>query len=149
MKDGHQEISTTESLCPVCLKVLPAKIYRQGIEIFLSRICPDHGETSEVIWRGEPRFEDWRRPKDPALGVKVHQEAKEGCPFDCGLCPEHAQHPCTVLLEITDRCDLICPVCYASSGRPGAKDLDTETIIGYLKYIRSQAGPVVLQISGG
>jgi uncharacterized radical SAM superfamily Fe-S cluster-containing enzyme len=140
---------STESLCPVCLKRLPALIRRSGQEILLCRLCPDHGLFEEPIWRGSPDIELWRRPKKPAVDVKLHLDKDKGCPYDCGLCPEHGQHPCTVLMEVTHRCDLLCPVCYASSGvnPPLAESL--ESLIQYLKYIKTQAGQVVLQISGG
>jgi uncharacterized radical SAM superfamily Fe-S cluster-containing enzyme len=148
-QDRAPVLSATESLCPICLKVLPALIRRRGPEVTLDRECPEHGPFSEAIWRGEPDFERWRRPKSPASGVAVHRPAERGCPYDCGLCPEHAQHPCTVLVEITGRCDLRCPVCFAASGGEGARDLGAGEIVSHLKFIRRQAGPVVLQISGG
>ena len=141
-------ISKTESLCPVCLSVLPAEIRRRGDEILMCRTCPDHGLFEEAIWRGEPLFENWRRPKSPAAGVKVHLEHDRGCPFDCGLCPEHAQHPCTILFEITDCCNLGCPVCFADSGRGGPFP-SLDLLKRQLKWIRDEAGEVVLQVSGG
>ncbi|MDL2259824.1 radical SAM protein, partial [Deltaproteobacteria bacterium OttesenSCG-928-K17] len=141
-------IERTESLCPLCLKVLPADIVERGDEVFLSRSCPDHGLTEEVIWRGRPSFESWRRPKLPAVGLKVHRQKEKGCPHDCGLCPDHAQHPCTILFEITSRCNLRCPICFAGSG-----DLKPFTPLADLKeqlaFIRQEAGEVVLQLSGG
>lgn len=141
-------IRTAESLCPQCLKALPAEIVRRGDEVFLCRRCPEHGLFEEIIWRGRPDFEAWRRPKLPAAGLKVHHASEKGCPHDCGLCPEHTQHPCTVLFEITSRCNLRCPICFADSGR----DEDfapLEVLKAQLAYIQSQAGEIVLQISGG
>ncbi|MDR2302110.1 MAG: radical SAM protein [Deltaproteobacteria bacterium] len=142
-------LSTTQSLCPVCFGVLGAELVQIGDEVFMRRECPEHGQFMEAIWRGEPAFEDWRRPKEPARGLKIHRQAQRGCPFDCGLCPEHAQYPCTVLLEITEKCDLRCPVCFASSGGALARDRDLNELLENLIYVRAQAGPVVLQLSGG
>ena len=141
-------IETTESLCPQCLAVLPAKIVRRGREIFLCRCCPEHGRFEEIIWRGRPDFESWRRPKLPATGLKIHHNSGKGCPYDCGLCPEHAQHPCTILLEITGRCNLRCPICFADSGREESFTSPDE-LIRQLHYIKEQAGEIVLQLSGG
>ncbi|MDR2945446.1 MAG: radical SAM protein [Candidatus Adiutrix sp.] len=146
--DGGEKISTTESLCPVCLAVLPAEIRRRGEDVLLVRECPEHGLFAEAIWRGEPRFESWQRPKSPAAGVKIHREHDRGCPFDCGLCPEHAQHPCTVLFEITSRCNLRCPVCFADSGGD-APFPPLAALAEHLRWVREQAGEVVLQLSGG
>ncbi len=140
-------ISAAESLCPVCLTALPAEIRRRGEEVLMARVCPEHGPFEEAIWRGTPDFESWRRPKEPAAGVPRHTSAGRGCPHDCGLCPGHGQHPCTVLLEITDRCNLGCPVCFADSGR-GA-DAPLSRLTEDVRWIREQAGEVVLQVSGG
>ncbi|MDR2051308.1 MAG: radical SAM protein [Deltaproteobacteria bacterium] len=146
-------LERTESLCPVCLAVLPAEIRRSGEDALLCRRCPEHGEFKEIIWRGPPDFESWKRPKPPAAGVKRQTERQRGCPFDCGLCPEHGQHPCTVLFEITGRCNLTCPVCFAGSGKedsPGSPPFsDLAALIPQLRRIREQAGPIVLQLSGG
>ncbi len=110
----------TEALCPVCLRRLPALRVRRGDEVchevWLTRVCPEHGEASAVIWRGQPDFDSWRRPKTPSVPPVVQTRAGQGCPFDCGLCPEHGQHTCTAVVEVTDRCDLGCPVCFAGSG---------------------------------
>src|SRR4029077_7521347 len=35
----------------------------------------------------------------------------EGCPKDCGLCPDHEQHSCLPIIEITNYCNLECPIC--------------------------------------
>lgn len=137
-----------ESLCPVCLALLPAEIQVRGREALLSRVCPEHGPFQELIWRGPPAFTAWRRPRSPVAGIKRQKARQRGCPLDCGLCPEHRQHPCTVLLEITSRCNLRCPVCFAASG--GEEAFPTlETLAAQLCWIRGQAGEVVLQLSGG
>ncbi|MDR1051019.1 MAG: radical SAM protein [Deltaproteobacteria bacterium] len=146
---GGTDLGGTESLCPVCLRVLPAAFERRGEEVLLVRTCPEHGLFSEAVWRGEPDFAVWRRPKHPAKGVLAGFPHDRGCPFDCGLCPEHAQLPCTILLEITDRCDLGCPVCFASSGAGDKPHGDIDKFINSLEFVRKRAGSVVLQISGG
>ncbi|MDR1607115.1 MAG: radical SAM protein [Deltaproteobacteria bacterium] len=142
-----QLLETTQSLCPECLKVLPAELWARGSEVFLERVCQEHGPFSVVVWRGEPSFASWKRPKKP-IKVKAQTPIKDGCPRDCGLCPDHGQNPCTVLLEITENCDLNCPVCFASSGSGGPRT-DLAALKGYLAWLRPLVGPVVLQISGG
>ena len=56
--------------------------------------------------------------KPPAQANRYNTEVRWGCPYDCGLCPDHEQHSCLTLVEICDACNLECPVCYAESG-PG------------------------------
>lgn len=143
-------IQTTESLCPVCLKVLPAKIIKRGDEALMGRRCPEHGLFEEAIWRGQPDFEVWRRPKKPAAGLRTQQEADLGCPYDCGLCPEHGQHPCTILFEITEQCNLGCPICFANSGGGEQEFLPLPLLLEQMRWFHSQTGgEVVLQLSGG
>ncbi len=146
----------TRSLCPFCLKALPARLERrrgagpeQVEEIFLCRVCPEHGIIEEIIWRGEPPLSAWHRPKAPAGNISRQTPGGEGCPRDCGRCPRHGQHACTVLFEITSRCNLRCPVCFADAGGEEAPFASLELLTGQLRWIREQAGPVVLQLSGG
>jgi uncharacterized radical SAM superfamily Fe-S cluster-containing enzyme len=143
-------LEKTESICPVCLKPLGADIFRRGEEIFIDRFCPEHGQFSEVIWRGKPDFESWKRTKEKVWLEKNQRPINKGCPLDCGICPDHGQLPCTVLFEITQRCNLGCPVCFAGSGFVEAKDSGPlDLLLKQLDYIRQMSGKVVLQFSGG
>ena len=139
----------TQSLCPVCLTRIPAwRVSSEPDTVSLVKECPQHGEFSTVIWRGAPAFADWKRPKIPSQPPVCHTRTHNGCPFDCGLCPQHAQHTCTTLLEVTTRCNLGCPVCFACSGHP-TPDPDLASLHDNLVHIRATAGACTLQISGG
>lgn len=142
------DIQPTESLCPVCLSRIPARRIAADHDARLEKTCPEHGDFSTVIWRGEPAFMGWKRPKIPSRPPVCRSEFDRGCPFDCGLCPDHAQHTCTTLLEVTQRCPLGCPLCFAQSGteRP---DPDLAVLERQLALIRETAGNCTLQISGG
>ncbi len=149
MTDG--EISSTSSLCPRCLAVLPAVLERKGNEVLLKRVCPEHGPCEEVIWRGEPAFESWSRPKSGLKPPRPETESLKGCPYDCGRCPEHRQRACTVLLEITGLCNLHCPVCFAASGESNLQPSFTPLaeLEGQLEWLGEHAAGAVLQLSGG
>lgn len=142
-------LSATEALCPACLRRLPAVRERRGHEVWLTRTCPEHGPAEAVIWRGAPDFASWRRPKTPSAPPVVQARSGWGCPFDCGLCPEHGQHTCTAVLEVTDRCDLCCPVCYASSGAVRTPDAPLPALELRLAELRRVAGACNVQLSGG
>lgn len=146
MRANGQE---TQSLCPVCLDRIPAVRVRKGDAVFLQKDCPAHGRFSAVIWRDPPEFESWRRPKIPTSPRKALCDMAQGCPFDCGPCAEHRQHTCTALLEVTARCNLNCPVCFAAS--PGSKgpDPDWETIRFWYQQVAEVGGPCNIQLSGG
>jgi 7,8-dihydro-6-hydroxymethylpterin dimethyltransferase len=139
----------TESLCPVCLKRIQATRLVEGDEVFLVKECGDHGSFRTVIWRGEPSMSEWRRPKDPVHPNLCYGTVEKGCPFDCGLCAVHKQLPCSVLIEVTDRCNLHCAVCFADSGRGEAEDPSLEKIAWLLQRAMAAVGPSNLQLSGG
>ena len=141
--------SETESLCPVCLKRIKATRLLQGDEVFLDKECEEHGSYKTVIWRGEPSMAVWRRPKDPVHPDLCYGTTNVGCPFDCGLCAAHQQLPCSVLLEVTERCNLHCAVCFADSGRGKAQDPSLEKISWLLERAMAAVGPSNLQLSGG
>lgn len=139
----------TESLCPVCLKLIRARRTVRGKDVFLTKECADHGHFSVVIWRGPPLMTDWQRPKDPVHPDLCYGTVAKGCPFDCGLCEAHEQLPCSVLLEVTDRCNLRCSVCFADSGGSSANDPSTKDIAWRLERAMNAVGPTNLQLSGG
>lgn len=149
MTTAQQVLSATEALCPQCLRRLPALRVRRGREVWLVRQCPEHGEAQAVIWRGEPDLESWRRPKIPSAPPVLRTPVDRGCPFDCGLCPAHGQHTCTAVVEVTSRCDLRCPVCYASSGNGQGADPTPAILAARLADLRRTAGACNLQLSGG
>jgi uncharacterized radical SAM superfamily Fe-S cluster-containing enzyme len=128
---------------------LPALRVAQRDEVHLVKHCPEHGEFRTVVWRGLDSYRRWGERGSRAAPPPVCETGTSlGCPYDCGLCPEHRQHSCCVLLEITRRCNLRCPVCFASAvasdDDPGIDEID-----GWLRRLREHASPVNIQLSGG
>lgn len=142
-------LNATRSLCPVCLRRIPAWNVRRGDNVYLVKQCPDHGRFRTVIWRGEPAYETWGYPHAVSGPDVCATSRREGCPFDCGLCPEHRTAPCAVLLEVTSRCNLRCPVCFADAGSTGAPDPGLDLLERQYRSLLAQAGPCNVQLSGG
>ncbi len=149
MSEQGTILSTTESVCPFCLRRLPAQRILQKDQVFLVKDCPEHGPTKTLLWQGLPSYQSWARPKLPSQPKKCFTTVSRGCPFDCGLCPDHRQHSCTVLLEITQRCNLGCTYCFANAGANPATDPDLATIKGWFEQILLAGGPFNIQLSGG
>jgi uncharacterized radical SAM superfamily Fe-S cluster-containing enzyme len=128
-----------------------------GKVAFLEKRCPEHGTFQTPVWRGEPAYERWVRPKTPQPPPVPLTAVQKGCPLDCGLCPDHRQRSCTVLIEVTERCNLGCPVCYAdagsgsgsSSGRSSGPDPSLDAIAGWFQTARRAAPQANIQLSGG
>lgn len=138
-----------ESLCPVCLKKIKAAHVHAGKDVYMVKECKEHGAFRTVIWRGDPPMDEWQRPKEPVHPYLCYGNVEKGCPFDCGLCEAHVQLPCSVLLEVTDRCNLKCSICFADSGRCHVEDPSLEKIRWLLERAIAAAGPSNLQLSGG
>ena len=139
----------TKSICPVCLKRIPAYYLADREDVFMEKHCPEHGHFSVLAWRGVAHFRDWWQVKKPDRPLIMQTEKKLGCPYDCGLCPEHRQRSCCVLLEVTQNCNLACPVCYAGSGERPKKDPSLAEIESWLRFLWREAGAVNVQLSGG
>jgi uncharacterized radical SAM superfamily Fe-S cluster-containing enzyme len=136
----------TYSVCPVCLQRIPAAHVTYGKEIYLEKTCPKHGDFSTVIWRGISDINQWRG-KLPTIA----EGENENCPHNCGICSEHQQGTCCVLLEVTKRCNLACSFCFAEGEAPGAAgndDIPFEKIKGWL-YDLAVPGQTLVQLSGG
>lgn len=142
-------IGRTESVCPVCLKRIPAERVKEGNEVYLRKSCQAHGSFKTVIWRGEPDFSAWYRVNEAVHPKKPLVEVEQGCPYDCGLCPQHRQQSCCVLLEVTQRCNLNCPICFADAGKKEQADPDLKEIEVQLRLLMDAAGKCNLQFSGG
>ena len=144
MAEIMQEVG---SICPECMKRLKGRLVQVGDNVELQKRCPDHGDFSATVWRGEPAFTSWVRPKLP-YGGGVREPVDLGCPYDCGLCLNHHQRTCTALVEITSRCNLHCPVCFADSGEESFEPT-LAAIHRTLAQVMHRTGGCNLQLSGG
>ena len=140
------------SICSTCLARVEAKILIKDECVYLEKWCPEHGRERVLIADDVAYYRKSREVfiKAPEMPRQFNTEQRWGCPYDCGLCPEHMQHSCLSLVEITDHCNLRCPICYAESGphRPGFRDLTTvERMLDAV--VANEGEPDVVQISGG
>ncbi|CAH2603839.1 Radical SAM protein [Rhodovastum atsumiense] len=147
--DSRLDLGRTESVCPDCLARLPATRFAEGDTVFLEKTCPTHGTFTTVIWRGLDSYLRWgKAPRAQAVPPVCATPVRQGCPHDCGLCPDHRQQSCCVLLEVTSRCNLACPVCFAAARRDGA-DAGLDDIGRWLDTLAEAGGHVHIQLSGG
>jgi uncharacterized radical SAM superfamily Fe-S cluster-containing enzyme len=59
-----------------------------------------------------------------------------------------SRRPLMAMVEITGRCNMACPVCFANSGSSGT-DVDVAEVQARVKRLLEIAGPIPIQISGG
>lgn len=146
----YKRFAETESVCPVCLRVVPAaKAVGGDGYIHMLKSCPEHGEFDTLIWEGGiVDYLKWDTAPGGGNAPGVTVPAERGCPYDCGLCESHESAACCVLLELTERCNLRCPVCFASAGGEG-RDLSPEEIAAQYDMLMARGGPFNIQLSGG
>ena len=140
----------TKSVCPVCLRVLDASKRAEKDGIYLDKRCPEHGDFSALIWEGPlPSYLRWNSENRAIDPPRDGREPEKGCPYDCGLCTEHLRKGCCMLLELTKRCNLRCPVCFAAAGEEAGEDLSLAEIEKQYDYLMAHGGPFNIQLSGG
>lgn len=130
----------TWSVCPVCMKRRPAERVMTGAEVFLRKTCKEHGTFKSIIWRGYSDINEW---VDGSDSVPLKNPL---CPDGCGLCPDHLQKTCCVLLNVTSRCNLNCRFCFADQG--SSDDPAFKEIRESLSNL-TEEGKTLVQISGG
>jgi hypothetical protein len=151
MDASSRLLSMTESVCPQCLRRIPASRVAVGDDVYLCKECPEHGAFSTVIWRGLSSYEKWAAERTLASRPPASlSPSARGCPYDCGLCEDHRQHTCCVVMEVTQRCNLSCPVCFASAGcAPSTAEPTLDEIRLWCRDLLQRGGPFNIQLSGG
>jgi len=148
-----QVLKQTKSLCPECLKVIDATVYEEDGKVYMRKTCPEHGEFQDLYWSDYEQYvrvEKFRYVGDGLNNPRT--ETVNGCPYDCGICPNHKSHTALAIIDVTNRCNLRCPVCFANAAAAGyVYEPTKEQIRGMLENLRRN-DPVpatALQFSGG
>ena len=141
----------TNSLCPHCLRKVEAKVLFQDDKVYLQKWCPEHKLQKVLISTDIEYYKLSRQTLKPGQMPKhFNTPIKYGCPYDCGLCPDHEQHSCLTLIEVTDQCNLTCPICYSESSPQRLTHRSLDQIEFMLDcVVRNEGEPDVVQISGG
>lgn len=150
-KRDYTYYDTTISLCVICHRRVNAKIIFQEGQVWLTKSCKEHGFQKVLIATDIEFYKQIRNyNKASEYPRRPHTETIYGCPYDCGICPDHEQHSCLTLIEVTDRCNLTCPTCYAGSSPTHGRHRTLEEIGRMLDVIVASEGePDVVQLSGG
>lgn len=137
------------SLCPECRKLLDAQVLIRDNKVFMRKRCPDHGLFEGLIYSDAGMFASALRYNKPgSIPLEFSTQVKDGCPFDCGLCPDHKQHACLGIIEVNTACNLDCPVCFANAG-PGYNLTLGEVERMLDRFVECEGTGEVIQFSGG
>ncbi len=144
--------NATRALCSTCLQTVDAKEVIEDGKVILQKRCLEHGLERVLLSDDVEYFRLCREVflKPPEQPAHYNTGIRYGCPYDCGICPDHEQHGCVSLLEITDHCNLECPTCFAQSGPHRQTHRSMDQIESMLDCIvRNETEPDVVQVSGG
>ena len=113
-------IKRTESICPVCFRVIEASIYQSDGKVFIAKTCPEHGSYEDLYWSDYEQYLRVQKFRKDGSGVEnPRTRVVRGCPYDCGLCPNHKSYTILGIIDVTNRCNLRCPICFANAAAAG------------------------------
>jgi uncharacterized radical SAM superfamily Fe-S cluster-containing enzyme len=142
-------LELTRSICPECRRPIDAQVLLRHGKVYMRKRCPEHGPFEALIYAdAEAYVRNARYNKPGTIPLAFSRDVSHGCPFDCGLCPEHQQHVCLGIIEVNSACNMDCPLCFATAG-PGFNLTlgEVEEILDHL--LETEGSPQVVQFSGG
>ncbi len=145
---------TVETLCPTCAAVLVGRYFVEDGAVWIEKTCPDHGHVRDKISSDALLYSKaawWSFEEHPGL-EHPHTCGENTCPSDCGLCNQHVSTACLAQIDLTNRCNMNCPICFANAGVSGnVCELSYEQVIHQLQLLRDlKPKPcTAIQFTGG
>ncbi len=152
---------STESVCPVDasqgdLRRIEAKLWidRSRNEVWLTKRCERHGEFQDLISTDANDYLRAERFAQKGTGIRSPISYTDGeCPTRCGLCFEHESKTVLAIIDVTNRCNMRCPVCFANAGAAGYVYEPTieqiDRMLDVAQKVNFPKGIHALQLSGG
>ncbi len=145
---------TVETLCPQCAAVIVGRHFVADGEVWTEKTCPEHGHVRDRISPDPLLYSKaswWSYEEHPG---QQHPQVTGGerCPSDCGLCNQHLSSACLAQIDLTNRCNMRCPICFANSGAAGyVAEPDCDEIVRQLRVLRElRPTPcTAIQFTGG
>jgi uncharacterized radical SAM superfamily Fe-S cluster-containing enzyme len=141
-------IRETFSVCPVCLKKIKAQVAEKDGKVVILKECKEHGKFNDTYWSRADiyyRAEEFKKPSSKPF--------QDNCPYGCGVnnCKNHVSTTVMAVIDVTNECDLRCPICFANASKP--PDLyrpSLEKIHEMLKHLKKQElPPLAVMFAGG
>jgi len=146
-------LKKTKSLCPECMKVIEAEVVEKDGKVLIRKKCQEHGKFQDIYWSDAKLYKKFAKFAEVCDGINnPRTEKRQGCPLDCGICPNHKSHTVLAIIDVTNRCNLRCPICFANAAVAGYTYEPTfEQIKEMMKNLRSNrpTPPPAIQLSGG
>ncbi|MDE1765577.1 MAG: radical SAM protein [Thaumarchaeota archaeon] len=145
----HILFELTKSICPDCRELVEAHVIIRDNKVYMKKRCSQHGQFESLISSDAQRYvESYKFNKPGLIPPEFGTKTEKGCPYDCGLCPDHEQHSCVGIIEITNACNLRCPTCFASAqGHDFLSSKEIEFMLD--QFVKQEGSPEIVQFSGG
>jgi uncharacterized radical SAM superfamily Fe-S cluster-containing enzyme len=144
----------TQSLCPDCNKLIDARVFEEDGKVMMEKTCSEHGYVKDVCYSDAKlylKMERWNFGDNRGVSNPAVPNAKV-CPEQCGLCSMHTSHTGLANVDLTNRCNLTCPVCFANANASGyLYEPSMDQVRTMLQALRNER-PVacrIVQFSGG
>ena len=157
-------IRTTTSICPECMEQIKADILIDTSKgengwVMMVKNCPNHGEFKDIISKS-PELYKWKNSYSDEIDSRystkpinqINFSINKGCPYDCGLCTDHQSQANLMIIDITNRCNLNCPICFANSNKQGrVVEYTYEQVVRIMDHFIKQRPyqAAIAQFSGG
>jgi uncharacterized radical SAM superfamily Fe-S cluster-containing enzyme len=138
----------TFSVCPVCLKKIKAQVVEKDGKVLIQKECSEHGSFNDTYWSRADIYHKAEEYKKPSA-----EPFKDNCPYGCGVneCKNHVSTTVMSVIDVTNECDLRCPICFANAAQPpDLYEPTQENIREMLKFLKKQEPPpLAVMFAGG
>ncbi len=112
-------MKSTKSLCPECLAVIDASILEENGKMVLEKTCSKHGYFKDIYWSDSEQYKRFDLYGHDGEGVSNPNTNDGNCPMSCGVCKSHKTTTILANIDVTNRCNQACPVCFANASASG------------------------------
>jgi uncharacterized radical SAM superfamily Fe-S cluster-containing enzyme len=114
--EGDHVFKHTTSVCPSCLQLLEVEVVIRNGKVYFKKDCPRCGKSEALVSEDAGYYvRAYSFARAGTMPLEYSKKAEHGCPTDCGVCDEHEQHTCLPIVEVTDHCNLECPICIVNN----------------------------------
>lgn len=135
-------LQRTTSLCPECLKMLPADLVSYQGDVWMRKFCPDHGEIFSLYWRDAKFFNEAQKR------IHTHTVCQQPICARGEVCHEHWDRTTTIMVNVTERCNYDCPICFSESNNPIREDMSLNMLKELLPLPKGKHRPNVVFVGG-
>ncbi len=133
--------------------VVDATIEKEDGRVLITKTCKAHGTFSDVYFSDGKLYERFGKFRSSGGGLANPMTAeRHGCPYDCGICPNHRTSTILANIDLTNRCNFSCPLCFAIARKSGyVYEPTLEQVRQMLEMLRNEK-PVpcyAVQFAGG